>query len=80
MDYPKAKIAAQAYVDDPYIDNHQFMADITGLPRAQAKLIFLGLCYGEGGAKLCKQLGLPTPVGAVHYRPRQRGQTAGYAL
>ena len=60
MDYPKAKIAAQAYVDDPYIDNHQFMADITGLPRAQAKLIFLGLCYGEGGAKLCKQLGLPT--------------------
>lgn len=57
---PGAAEAAQAYHDDPNIDNHQFMADVTGLPRGQAKGIYLGLCYGEGGAKLCRDLGLPT--------------------
>jgi len=38
------------------------MADLTGLPRQQAKQIFLGLCYGMGGGKLCRQLGLPTEM------------------
>lgn len=52
-----AKKAAQAYWDDPKIDNHQFMADLTGLPRKFAKNLYLGLCYGEGGAKLCRDLG-----------------------
>ena len=28
--------------------------------RGYAKAIFLGLCYGEGGAKLCHDIGLPT--------------------
>lgn len=60
MDLPKAREAAQAYHDNPKIDNHQFMADLTGLPRKFAKNIYLGLCYGEGGAKLCRDLGLPT--------------------
>ena len=60
MDLPMAKAAAQAYHDDPKLDNHDFMAKLTGLPRKYAKNIFLGLCYGEGGAKLCHDLGLPT--------------------
>lgn len=52
-----ARQAAQAYHDNPKIDNHQFMADLTGLPRKYAKNLYLGLCYGEGGAKLCRDLG-----------------------
>jgi hypothetical protein len=28
--------------------------------RGSSKNIFLGLCYGEGGAKLCHDIGLPT--------------------
>lgn len=52
--------AAQAYHDDPLLDNHQFMADLTKLPRKFAKNIYLGLCYGEGGAKLARDCGLPT--------------------
>ncbi len=28
--------------------------------RGNAKTIFLGLCYGMGGGKLCRELGLPT--------------------
>jgi len=42
------------------VDFHQAMADITSLPRDPAKTIFLGMCYGMGGAKLCRSLGLPT--------------------
>ncbi len=57
---PQAGAAAKRYRDDPTTDNHQMMAEITGLPRKAAKNIFLGLCYGEGGAKLCRELGLST--------------------
>jgi DNA polymerase I-like protein with 3'-5' exonuclease and polymerase domains len=52
--------ACQAYWDDPKLDNHTFMATLTGLKRSHAKIIYLGLCYGEGGAKLCHDLGLAT--------------------
>jgi DNA polymerase I-like protein with 3'-5' exonuclease and polymerase domains len=55
-----AEEACQAYWDDPMLDNHDFMAKLTGLKRKFAKNIYLGLCYGEGGAKLCTDLGLPT--------------------
>ncbi len=55
-----AAAAAKKYRDDPTTDNHQFMAELTGLPRKKAKDVYLGICYGEGGAKLCKDLGLPT--------------------
>jgi DNA polymerase I-like protein with 3'-5' exonuclease and polymerase domains len=55
-----AKEAADHYRNDPNADNHQMMADLTGLPRLQAKNIFLGLCYGMGSAKLAQELGLPT--------------------
>ena len=73
MDLPQAREAAQKYHDDPNLDNHQFMADLTGLPRKFAKNIYLGLCYGEGGAKLCRELGLPTrwAVSCGSYRDRR---------
>jgi DNA polymerase I-like protein with 3'-5' exonuclease and polymerase domains len=57
---PGAKAAAQQYRDDPATDNHQMMADMAGVQRKQAKELFLGKCYGMGGAKLCDKLGLPT--------------------
>lgn len=60
MNLEKAREAAQAYHDDPLLDNHDFMAQLTGLPRKYAKCVYLGLCYGEGGAKLSHDLGLPT--------------------
>lgn len=52
--------AAARYRVDPTTDNHSMMAEITGLPRKQAKNIFLGLCYGMGSGKLAIQCGLPT--------------------
>lgn len=55
----RAEDAAKRYREDPKCDNHQMMADLTGLPRKQAKNIYLGLCYGMGGGKLAASLGLP---------------------
>jgi len=55
-----AAAAAERYRTDPNMDNHQMMADLCGIPRKPAKNIFLGLCYGMGGAKLARELGLPT--------------------
>lgn len=72
MDLPKARIAAAAYHADPMLDNHKFMAELTGLKRTFAKNIYLGLCYGEGGAKMCRQLGLPTRWALSSGRGRER--------
>lgn len=55
-----ARTAADRYRDDPLTDNHQMTADICGIDRKPAKEIFLGYCYGMGGGKLAKKLGLPT--------------------
>lgn len=60
LKYPMAAEAAAEYWNNPLTDNHDMMAKLTGVPRKEAKAIYLGLCYGEGGAKLCRTLGLPT--------------------
>ena len=73
MNLPKAREMAQAYHDDPDLDNHQFMSELTNRKRSMAKIIYLGICYGEGGAKLCAQLGLPTrwALSSGRYRTRK---------
>lgn len=48
------------YIEDPKLDNHKAMAELTGLARDRAKPVYLGLCYGMGPAKLCRKLDLPT--------------------
>lgn len=71
---PGASIAGDRYRNDPTMDNHDMMTilihgqkawdrwskDERKKHRGDAKIIFLGLCYGMGGAKLCHDLGLPT--------------------
>lgn len=52
--------AVKAYNDNPLLDYHQFVADLCGIPRKDAKSLNLGLAYGMGGAKLARSLGLPT--------------------
>lgn len=60
LDLPGARKVAQAYHDDPLLDNHDYMSQQTGLERKRAKSIYLGLIYSMGEAKLCRELGLPT--------------------
>ena len=73
------RTAANKYRDDPDTDNHQMMADMAGIKRKEAKIIFLGLCYGMGQEKLCNDLGLPTKVITLQRGPRkgQRMTVAG---
>lgn len=72
MGFDKADIALDRYINDPNMDNHAFMAELTGLPRKSAKAIFLGLCYGKGGASLCDELGLETRWAHVRYMDEGR--------
>jgi len=55
-----AEETVQAYIDNPRLDYHQMVADMAGIDRKPAKAINLGLAYGMGQVKLCRELGLPT--------------------
>ena len=59
MGLRRADEAADAYRRDARTDFHQFVADLTGLPRKVAKNINLGKFYGMGGAKYARSVGLP---------------------
>jgi len=54
--------AAERYRKDPTTHFHKMVAELMGLQEeyGRAKILNLAVMYGEGGAKLCKQLGLPT--------------------
>lgn len=73
---PKAQEAAERYRTDPATDNHQMMADLCGIPRKPAKIIYLALCYGMGGGKMSRKLGLPT-VMKTHTRSGRQYEAAG---
>lgn len=61
-----AERVVKEYRSNDDLDFHQKMADILKWKgkegRKKAKAIFLGLCYGMGGAKLCRSIGLPTKM------------------
>lgn len=73
MGLPKARNAADEYRTNPKADNHDMMTRLIHPEAANwdtqsqefqkirkvAKGIYLGLCYGMGGAKLAQMLGLP---------------------
>ena len=75
MRLPKAKMMAERYRTDPTADNHDMMATLINpawpqiadkklkkQDRDAAKIIFLGLCYGMGPAKLARSLGMSTKM------------------
>lgn len=56
----------RAYHDDPDLDGHSAVAELTGLPRnapqsggANAKQMNLGMVFNMGGGELAAQMGLP---------------------
>lgn len=65
-----AEKVMNGYLANPRTDYHQFVADLTDLPRKRAKEINLGLPYGMGGAKFCEMY-LELPVRWAIFRPRQ---------
>jgi len=69
---PGALEAVRAYNENPRLDYHQWVANMCGITRKQAKPINLGLAYGMGGVKLCHELGLPTRWVVSHWENGQR--------
>lgn len=64
--YAKPKSLLQAYADNPDLDMHQIVADMTGMPRsapaaggANAKQINLAMVFNMGGGELASQMSLP---------------------
>lgn len=81
LSLPGAAEMVRRYNEDPNTDNHTAMAEITGLERSHAKIVGLGIMYGEGGYKLCTDLGYPTCVkvrwkGRVYDEASELGQQA----
>ena len=60
MNVPGAAEAVAYYTNNPKADYHQMVADMSGLPRSDAKNLNLGLAYGMGAPKMCHKVGLPT--------------------
>lgn len=58
-----AQDVVDKYNKDSSTDFHQVIAEMTGLPRYQAKTINFACAYGAGVAKICEQLGLDIPAG-----------------
>lgn len=67
-----------AYRNNPATDYHQALADITGIPRKDAKRVNLGLVFSMGEGKLAKTLGLPCTEyeedGKTRYQPGPEAQ------
>lgn len=68
-----------AYHENPDLDSHTMLTqmvhgeDIINHPdfkakRSECKVVYLGVCYSMGGAKLCHSLGLPTEIREVKGR------------
>lgn len=56
LNMPGGKALADSYRNDPTIDYHKMVADMTGLPRPQAKNLNFGLAYGMGLKLLANKL------------------------
>lgn len=58
LDLPGSREVVDEFISNPDADFHAKVAEMTGLSRSSAKTINFGLAYGEGAAKLSRQLGL----------------------
>ncbi len=56
---PGAKETAKVFHDDPDADFHQVVADMTGLPRGDAKNTNFAKIYGAGPRKMASMIGKP---------------------
>ena len=59
LNLSRAEEVGNAYRTNTETDIYQVLCEMANIKRKEAKIIFLGLCYGMGGGKLCQSLGLP---------------------
>lgn len=78
LDLPGAREFAERYRTDPSTDFHSMSAALTGLERGDAKNCGLGIGYGMGGGKLCREwLKLPTTWKISEWGNRDTYEAAG---
>jgi len=77
--YVNAPALIDAYRENPDLDIHQIVADMTGLPRsakysgqANAKQINLGMVFNMGGGTLAYKMGLPFTVEKMNFSGEER--------
>lgn len=63
LNLPGAADVVRQYAEDPDVDFHKVIAEMTGLERGPAKTVNFGIAYGEGKDKLCRSLGLDEEEG-----------------
>lgn len=56
----RAREFGDMYRNNPKVDTYDGLSAMTHTKRKDTKVIYLGLSYNMGGAKLCKSLNLPT--------------------
>jgi DNA polymerase I-like protein with 3'-5' exonuclease and polymerase domains len=73
-----AEKAVMQWRETPRLDSYDMVSELCGIERGAAKTIFLGVCYGMGGGKMCARLGLPTQQkrirGTLYDMAGQEGQ------
>jgi DNA polymerase I-like protein with 3'-5' exonuclease and polymerase domains len=85
--YRSACEARDRYINDRKTDAHTMFTvmangeDVINWPnfktvRDEYKQIYLGICYGMGGPKLCRKIGKPTKV-IAHWKTGKRIEVAG---
>lgn len=72
--YANPKDIIEAYAQNPDLDMHQIVADLTEMPRsatkageANAKQINLGMVFNMGAGELASQMGLPFTIESVDF-------------
>jgi len=60
LNLPGAKEFGDAYRENPSLDIHQKLADLSSMPRKIVKNFVNGRLYGMGDAKLCRSIGHAT--------------------
>lgn len=70
--YVNNPVVVKSYQDNPDLDGHQIVADLTGLPRnatksggANAKQVNLAMVFNMGAGELAAQMGLPYEVETI---------------
>lgn len=73
--YVNAPSLNRAYQENPDLDIHQIVADMTGMPRnatrsgqANAKQINLAMVFNMGGGKLAEKMGLPFTTEKIKFK------------
>lgn len=62
----------KSYVENPQIDYHQMVAELTGLPRSIAKNLNFGFLYGMGQKKLSRNLPDPSSAEEIFHEYHSR--------